>query len=141
MKSHWTICLILILLTNLFFFGSAYLYNKYYFSSWYGQWFVYVAIAITCWVAAKMHPFRKLVHMICTFCIGVITGYIFIIAATITPGSKDHNYVMYRVCIPALDRHYQAKGRIFSLNDTGWKEHVKCEYNVWNNREPLEGIE
>lgn len=139
-RRAWTFSLVLILLTNFFFFGSAYFLNKYYFSSWYGQLSFYAIIAVASWLWVKIHLLQKVGLMIISFVIGVVTGYLFIVASTIVPGSKEHNYVMYKVCVPELEKHYQAKGLIFSLNDKGWKEHELCEYNVWNNRNLLEGI-
>jgi hypothetical protein len=62
------------------------------------------------------------------------------------PGSKEHNYVMYELCLPAIDTYYQRKGTSrmtegMHQNKDGmnkwWYQHLECEQNVWAGKGPI----
>ena len=132
--------MILTLLADLVFFSAAYFYNKFLFPAWYIGLIPFAIITISSWIFVKMHIAKKLLLIIASFIIGVVSGYILLFSTMLLPGSKEHNHVMYYVCLPALKNYYKSQGTTFSLDEKGWKEHEQCERNVWNGKEPLEGI-
>lgn len=140
-KHALLVAVILIFLANAFFFSISYFDLLNGFS--YSQFLLpYVFIALASWVGVRIHIAKKILLICGTFIIGVCTGAILLFSTMFLPGSKEHNYVMYRVCLPALDQYYETKGEIFSLtpNEKSWQEHSICEQNVRDGKDPLENI-
>ncbi len=62
------------------------------------------------------------------------------------PGSREHNYVMYQICLPVMKKHYGLDPNE-EFPDTGkydkrgfakwWYQHAECEQNVWNGKGPI----
>lgn len=131
---------VLTFLTNLTFFSAAYFYNRF-VPSQYLMLIPYAIISITSGIIAKVHIVKKLLFIVVFFITGTISGFILVFSTMFLPGSKEHNYVMNHICLPALKQHYKNRGEFFSLmNDQGWKEHSTCEQNVWDGKAPLAGI-
>ncbi len=74
-----------------------------------------------------------------------VIGIILVIATMFIPNSKEHNYVMYHDCFPALRKYYgvaegeplpapevDAKG-----NGKWWYQHLECEQNVYAGKGPV----
>lgn len=145
-KKAFYIYLVLTLILDLVFFGAAYFFNKVIPQRYY-LYVVYVPFALISlgsFFNVKIVLYKKIAAIAGFFVIGAVSAYIFIVMSMFIPGSKEHNYVMYSVCLPALRKHYESKGKIYSLvnvpNNKGWEEHERCEQNVWSGREPLAGI-
>lgn len=131
--------LLSILIVDLVFFLAAYLYNA--FLPHYALMMLpYAIIALYFGLTLKKKIRIKVLFIVLSFILGCISGFIFLFVTMFVPGSKEHNNVMYRVCLPALKEYYVKSGKKYSLNETGWREHEICEQNVWAGREPLHGI-
>ncbi len=61
------------------------------------------------------------------------------------PGSKEHNYVMYNVCFPAIKKHYGlSENQAFPASELDaagwgkwWYQHSECEKNVRSGKGPI----
>ena len=144
-KRALLIFLSLTLIVDIAIFSAAYFFNRIVPARYlYIMYIPFAIISIAAWSTVKAHIIKKLLLIGGFFILGAASCYIFLISAMFLPGSKEHNYVMYSVCLPELRKYYQSKGEIYSLvnvpNNKGWEEHERCEQNVWSNREPLFGI-
>jgi hypothetical protein len=145
-KRALLIFLALTFIVDISIFSAAYFYNKLVPARYlYVMYIAFAIISIASWSTVKVHIIKKLLLIGIFFVLGAVSSYIFLISTMFLPGSKEHNYVMYSVCLPALRKHYQSKGKIYSLvnvpNNKGWEEHELCEQNVWSGKEPLAGIQ
>ena len=63
------------------------------------------------------------------------------------PGSREHNHIMYDICLPAIKKHYGLNENDPFPADDGrhdkdgmgkwWYQHSECEENVLNGKGPV----
>jgi len=108
-----------------------------------------LVIVIIFWLKKPMSIVKKLFFIIGIFLLTTLTGILFIFLTLILPGSKNHEYIMYKICLPALDKYYRIKDKGnwpsvlggYDLNKNGenrwWVQHLECEKNVREGKGPI----
>ena len=77
--------------------------------------------------------------MIGTYIFATFTAFVLAWAMlTIIPGYKERDWVIYRVCLPALAKYHEAK-KDDALKNAVY-ERTKCLHNVWEDKQPLDGF-
>ncbi len=74
-----------------------------------------------------------------------LIGIVLIFSTMFIPGSKEHNYIMYEVCLPAIRKHYGLDtdepfpNEIVDGEGWGkwWYQHLECEENVRAGNGPI----
>ena len=75
-----------------------------------------------------------------------LIGFLLVSSTMFIPGSKEHNYVMYNICLPEMKKHYGIKANQ-GFPDDGkhdkdglgkwWYQHKECEQNVMKGKGPI----
>lgn len=109
--------------------------------------FIYFALAAILWKKLPFRSWFKIIFVVSSFVVAVFATTSLIFLTMILPGSKEHNYVMYSICEPAMRRHYgikegehvQKTGEPVDKNGSGkwWYQHLECEQNVYNGKGPI----
>lgn len=140
-----------IFVTNLFFFSPAYFFGEEPIA-WDSPLAIYLyplpnlVISFVFWMFQPIGTLKKPFLIFATFLLTAFTGFALIFSTMYLPGSKEHNYIMYKVCVPALDKYYAARGqtRLSNPSDKNakgehrwWVQHSECEENVRNGKGPV----
>ena len=135
------ICVIVVI--DLSYFCASYFFGK---SIDYPYFFIpYFIVPIVFFIKKPIGLLKKLFIIFGTFFLSAIIGILLIFSTMVIPGSKEHDYIMYKVCLPAIDRYYASKGRSRLLaidkNAAGeyrwWVQHSECEENVRKGNGPI----
>jgi hypothetical protein len=106
-------------------------------------------IAISLYVARslKTTTLKKVVFVIAASIISSIIGFLLILSTMKLPGSREHNHIMYDICLPAIKKHYELNENDPFPADDGrhdkdgmgkwWYQHSECEKNVLNGKGPV----
>lgn len=89
---------------------------------------------------------KKILYVIGVSLFGTFLGFLLVLSTMKLPGSREHNHIMYDICLPAIRRHYGLQeGEAFSgdsrhdKNGNGkwWYQHLECEENVSKGKGPV----
>lgn len=105
-------------------------------------------IAVSLYVAKsiKTTAFKRILFVIVASIVSSIIGFLLLLSTMKLPGSREHNHIMYDICLPAIRAHYGLKeGEAFSGdsrhdkdgNGKWWYQHSECEENVLNGKGPV----
>lgn len=132
------------LAVNLVFFGFAYLYGKTFDLE--NHLTVYISASIIPWLFFKAKHPEKIILSTLSFVFCVVLGIGLLLSTMFLPGSKEHNYLMYKVCFPALKKYYGVgendpfppKGGVDKDgNVKWWFQHHECEDNIRAEKGPV----
>ncbi len=106
----------------------------------------YLIVSINFLIKTPIGLLKKLFIILGTFFLTAITGILLLFSTMTIPGSKNHDYIMYKVCLPVIDKYYATKGinRLSPPNDKNaageyrwWVQHLECEKNVREGKGPI----
>lgn len=147
-KNRYTLPIILYAAIDLLLFSSGYFYIRSLVDFFDPQIILLINIVISFLIALtlKTTTFKKLQFIIIASLGNSFIGFLLILSTMFLPGSREHNYVMYHICLPAIKKHYHLKENE-GFPDTGqydkngqqkwWYQHSECEENVWNGKGPV----
>lgn len=108
---------------------------------------IYFVLTFIFWRKLPFTGFRKILFVGAGFLVGIVLSVSFIVLTMFLPGSKEHNYVMYKICLPEIRRYYKMKegdplqknGEPVDEKGFGrwWYQHVECENNVYDGKGPI----
>lgn len=144
LSRRWLFFLGFILVTYVILFGASYFFNKeieFQFSLP-----LYFITAVIFWIGQPMNLIKKCFVIFLTFLIITFIGLALIFLTLALPGSKNHDYIMSHICLPAIDKYYENKkwNRASPANDKNaagqtrwWVQHLECEENVTKGVGPM----
>lgn len=133
---------------NLILFFSTYFYIRSLVRFFDQRNILLINIAISLFFGLKLQTTlaKKLLFIAAATTSSMLVGFILIFSTTVLPGSREHNHVMYDICMPAMKKHYGLKENE-GFPDTGqydkdgqqkwWYQHSECEQNVWDGKGPV----
>lgn len=89
---------------------------------------------------------KSLVLLILIAFLNLFLAFVLLFLSMSVPGSKQHTYIMYNLCLPAIKRYYgydpkQPFPTNGPLDEKGWGrwwyQHVECEENVRKGKGPI----
>ncbi|HLL60224.1 MAG TPA: hypothetical protein VK338_00770, partial [Candidatus Nitrosocosmicus sp.] len=133
----------IIFFVNSILFSASYFYNK-----WLEPQYIiviYSIITMIYWLSFSFKLSKKIALIIGLSLLSTISGFVFLLSTMFIPGSKEHNYVMYSVCYPALMKYYKINKmedlpmKEIDKNGFGkwWYQHSECENNVYAGKGPI----
>lgn len=151
MNRSFIFFIITIFLLNFVFFAPIYFFNKYIINfdgpaNLYLFLLPYLIVSFIFWIRKPIGMFKKPFVIFATFFLTALTGFAMMFLPMSLPGSKEHNYVMYHVCMPAIEKYYANKGKplVEDLSDKNakgefrwWVQHSECEQNVYKGKGPI----
>ncbi|MEN8252910.1 MAG: hypothetical protein ABFQ62_00860 [Patescibacteria group bacterium] len=138
--------LLILLAFNGYVFINGYFFN---FKLPMQQWLIFSVaslFAVIPWLINNLEKkpnfstyIKKFVLSLVSIAIMLITIQASAFSTMIVPGSREHNYVMYKICWPAMEARYDS---LRPENRPNYFEiHGECEENVWASRDPLYGFD
>lgn len=113
----------------------------------YGFTIIYFILSILLWGKLPFKNLGRVMFIVTSFILGAVVTFGLVLLTMFLPGSKEHNYVMYNVCLPAIRKHYglkegdslQKDGEQVDKNGWGkwWYQHTQCEQNVYDGKGPI----
>ena len=110
LNKSFILFIITIFLLNFVFFAPIYFFNKYIINfdgpaSIYLFLLPYLIVSFIFWIGKPIGMFKKPFIIFATFILTALTGIAMMFSAIFLPGSKEHNYVMYNICLPAMEKY------------------------------------
>lgn len=147
-KNKYIIPLILYGVINAFLFFSSYLNigSLVYFFDLPKILFINIIISIFVALRIKATTLKKVLFVVVASLFNCVIGFLLIFSTMYLPGSKEHNYVMYQICLPAMKKYYGLKENEGFPNSEQfdkhgqqkwWYQHSECEQNVWDGKGPI----
>lgn len=130
-------------IVNLFLFGSSYFYNK--IPPLNAILFTNIIASVLMSFLLNISLIKKLIFIITASLVSSFIGFVLIFLTMFIPGSKEHNYVMYQICWPAMKKYYGiGPNEGFPPGEADknglskwWYQHSECEQNVWAGKGPI----
>ncbi len=106
-------------------------------------------IAISLYVAKSLKTIliKRVLFVVSVSIVSSIIGFLLILSTMKLPGSREHNHIMYDICLPAIKKHYGLNENDPFPADDGrhdkdgmgkwWYQHSECEENVLNGKGPV----
>ena len=143
-KRRYLFYLVPYIFIDVIIFLASYLYNKS---------FSLYAIVLTSFLTSiivisrlKITVPKKIIFILVASILNIFIVIALLLSAMFIPGSKEHNYVMYTICFPAIKKYYKvpvdqpipSDGRV-DKDGWGkwWYQHVECEQNVYAGKGPV----
>ncbi len=147
-KNPYVLPLTIYIGVNLIFFFISYFAIKplSIFMEQYVILFANVLVSLFIARGLKITITKKLLFIVAGSILGLVIGFLLVLSTMALPGSREHNYVMYEVCMPAMKQHYGLKENE-AFPDSGqydkegqqkwWYQHSECEQNLWDGKGPV----
>lgn len=93
----------------------------------------------------ELEGFKKTLGIAVPVLISIFSPLILMILFIVSPTQKEHDRIMYEICLPELKRHYGIQeGEAFPQgpidkdgNSKWWFQHLECENNVPEGKGPI----
>lgn len=134
---RWLLFLGFILVTYVIFFSASYFFGKN--VDFYFILAIYFVTSVIFWIGQPMSLIKKCFVIFLTFFMTTLIGLALILSTLALPGSKNHDYIMYKICMPVINKYYAnlRVNRASPANDKNaegqsrwWVQHLECEENV-----------
>lgn len=92
----------------------------------------------------ELKSYKKAITLFLITTVSILSPVIVFMIMFFSPGQKEHDRIMYDICLPALRKHYGIKeGEGFPMspvdkdnNAKWWYQHLECEENVTDGKGP-----
>ena len=146
-RNRYILPIILYAAVNLLLFSSSYFYIKplVRFLSYQSILLINVLVSLFIGLKLQTNIVKKLLFIIAASLCSSFVGFLLIFSTMFLPGSREHNYVMYRICMPQIEQYYKDHGLNRGSPDQlgkdrqyrWWYQHLECEQNVREGKGPI----